>query len=54
MDQVEVYVIIVCVSLLITYLNSLFDKKQKPQTHSQTESLENFNFEEDLSKKTQI
>ena len=48
---IPVTIITVCVSLLMKYLNSLFDKNKKPQTHSQTESLEKFNFEEDLSKK---
>ena len=48
---IPVTIITVCVSLLMKYLNSLFDKNKKPQTHSQTDSLEKFNFEEELSKK---
>ena len=44
-------IITVCVSLLMKYLNTLFEKDKKPQTHSQTDSLEKFDFTEDLSKK---
>ena len=44
-------IITVCVSLLMKYLTSLFNNNKKPPTRSQTKSLEEFSFEQELKSK---
>ena len=44
-------IITVCVSLLMKYLTSLFNKDKKPEMRSQTKSLDEFSFEQELKSK---
>ena len=44
-------IITICVSLLMKYLNSLFTKNKKPENRSQTKSLDEFSFEQELKSK---
>ena len=44
-------IITVCVSLLMKYLTSLFNNNKKPPTRSQTKSLEEFSFEQEMKSK---
>ena len=44
-------VITICVSLLMKYLNSIFNKNKKPNTRSQTASIDEFSFENELKSK---
>ena len=41
-------IITVCVSLLMKYLNTLFNKGKKPELHSETKTLEDFSFEQEM------
>ena len=41
-------IITICVSLLMKYLNSFFNKGKKQELHSETKSLEEFSFEQEL------
>ena len=41
-------IITICVSLLMKYLNTLFNKGKKPELHSETKSLDEFSFEQEL------
>ena len=44
-------IITICVSLLMKYLTSLFNTNKKPETRSQTKSLEEFSFEQEINTK---
>ena len=44
-------IITICVSLLMKYLNSFFNKNKKPDVRSQTNSIEEFSFENELKLK---
>jgi hypothetical protein len=41
-------IITICVSLLMKYLNTLFNKGNKPELHSETKTLEDFSIEQEL------
>ena len=41
-------IITICVSLLMKYLNTLFNKGKKPELHSETKSLDDFAFEQEM------
>ena len=44
-------IITICVSLLMKYLNSILNKNKKAETRSQTQSLDQFSFEQELKSK---
>ena len=44
-------IITVCVSLLMKYLSALFNKNKKPETRSQTSSIDQFSFEQEIKSK---
>ena len=41
-------IITICVSLLMKYLNTLFNKNKKQELHSETKSLDEFSFEQEM------
>ena len=45
---ISLTIITVCVSLLMKYLNTLFNKGKKPELHSETKTLEDFSFEQEM------